>query len=211
MINIMLHNLCYFKTNDSHIRSALKKVLNENHKHDPTTRIIEELGLKHGSTRVDIAVVNGVLHGYELKSDLDTLIRLPEQMKIYNSILDKITLVVGKNHLYEAVKLIPDWWGIVVAKTINNADTIKFCEIRKSENNPYTDSLSIASLLWRDEALQILEKYNGAKDIKYKSKDIIYYSLITLLDQKTLKENVRRCLTSRINWRSEKSCIQDGD
>jgi hypothetical protein len=59
-------------------------------------RIIEELGVVHGKSRIDIAVINGLMHGYEIKSDKDTLQRLPEQMNMYNSVFNKVTLVVGK-------------------------------------------------------------------------------------------------------------------
>ena len=38
-----------------------------------STRIVDDLGLRHGVARVDVAVVNGIIHGYELKSDKDNL------------------------------------------------------------------------------------------------------------------------------------------
>lgn len=197
----MLSNLNCLKTNDSIIRIALMKILSKDHEGDSETKIIPELGLKHGEARVDIAVVNGIIHGYELKSDLDTLIRLPNQMKIYNSILDQITLVVSKDHLHEAIKLIPDWWGIIIAKMIESNGGIKFCTIRKPEKNHFKDSLSIAKLLWRAEALNILERINQANGVRSKSRQVIYERLVTILDQKTLGDEVRRCLRTRINWR----------
>src|SRR3990167_10801492 len=107
-------------TNDASIRVVLRENLKDNYQNDPETAIFEELGVAHGAARVDIAVVNGIMHGYEVKSDLDTLRRLPEQIEVYNSVFDKMTLVVGKSHLYEAIKIIPDWWGVVVAKVDEN-------------------------------------------------------------------------------------------
>src|SRR6202035_2111641 len=121
-------------TTDKSIRVALKQALRDAHRQTPQTRIIEELGITHGAARVDIAVVNGSIHGYELKSDLDTLYRLPEQMRIYNSVLDQMTLVVGKNHLHEAINTIPEWWGITVAKVIDSHGAISFCSIRKADD-----------------------------------------------------------------------------
>lgn len=200
---MMLSNLNCLKTNDSIIRTALMKILSKDHEGDSETKIISELGLKHGEARVDIAVVNGVIHGYELKSDLDTLIRLPNQIRIYNSVLDQVTLVVSKDHLHEAVKLIPDWWGIIIAKMIDSNGEIKFCTIREPEDNHFQDSVSIAKLLWREEALSILERVNQAQGVRSKSRQVIYEKLAVTLDQKTLGNEVRKCLRTRINWRPE--------
>jgi hypothetical protein len=176
--------------------------LEKRYREDPDAKIIEELGLAHGAARVDIAVVNGVLHGYELKSDLDTLYRLPEQMRIYNSVFDRITLVVGKSHLHEAIKLIPDWWGITIAKSINTAGEINFSNIRATEDNPLRSSMAIASLLWREEALNILEQLNKARGVRSKTRTVIYERLVEVLDQETLRNEVRRYLRARVNWRS---------
>lgn len=192
-----------FSTNDKLIRSALIHNLEISHKGELRTKIVEELGLTHGAARVDVAVVNGILHGYELKSDLDTLIRLPEQIKIYDSVLDKITLVVGKHHLHSAIKMIPDWWGILIAKISKSNGKIVFCNIRKPEENPLKDSISIAKLLWREEALDILEQFNQADGIRSKRRQIIYERLAEVLDQKTLRKKVREYLFFRSNWRSD--------
>ncbi|WP_283807951.1 DUF2130 domain-containing protein [Bradyrhizobium macuxiense] len=59
---------------DRDVRQALhRKVLKERHG-DADTLVLDELGLRHGTCRVDIAVVNGYLHDYEIKSDADTLV-----------------------------------------------------------------------------------------------------------------------------------------
>lgn len=189
-------------TSDKVIRTALKRKLQAKHKGELHTIIVEELGLKHGAARVDIAVINGVIHGYELKSDLDTLNRLPEQIRIYNSVLDKITIVVGKQHLHSAIKIIPDWWGISIAKMLKPNGKIVFYNIRKPEENPLKDSVAIAKLLWRGEALDILEQLNQADGFRSKKRQIIYERLANVLDQKPLQRKVREYLFIRTNWRS---------
>lgn len=190
------------KINDGIIRKALiRKLLQEGHLNDPDTVVIEELGLKHGTARVDVALVNGRLHGFELKSDLDTLLRLPRQMQVYNLILDQVTLVVGKDHLHEAINIIPDWWGVLIAKSIDLVGHVKFYEIRQPEDNPSLDSISIARLLWRDEALDILKQLGHTSGIRSKRRDVIYERLVSVLSQEELKAKVRRSLSTRINWR----------
>src|ERR1700674_1251921 len=68
---------------DSEIRAALRAKLHSIHSQDPETVVIDELSLCQGDARVDMAVVNGSLSGYEIKSDRDTLTRLPRQLAVY--------------------------------------------------------------------------------------------------------------------------------
>ena len=201
------HNM--IPTNDLIIRFALKKVLEKRHAKDEKVRIIEELGIHHGNVRVDIVVVNAALHGYEIKSDQDTLQRLPEQMNAFNSVFDKMTLVVGKTHLYEAINMVPDWWGITVAK-INSNSLVTFNLIREGELNKKQDSVSVAQLLWKNEALEILEEKGEAKGFYSKTRDLIYEKLSLVVDQEHLKEKVREKIFFRKDWRPDSPLILNG-
>ncbi|MFA5729684.1 MAG: sce7726 family protein [Candidatus Paceibacterota bacterium] len=200
------HNLAF--TNDEVIRNALRIILEKDlekyrteNKHP--AQIFEEFGVKHGIARIDIAVINGIMHGYEIKSDKDTLNRLREQMKEYNTVFDKLTLVVGKHHLYNAINIVPDWWGIVVAK-IDSNNEIVFNTIREAEKNKEQVGSSIAQLLWREEALQILEKRNKATGFRSKPREVIYERLANVVSMDILKKNVRdTLLISREGWRSD--------
>jgi hypothetical protein len=189
-------------TNDKVIRAALKEELNFTYKDEYGTCIIEEMGITHGAARVDVAVVNGVLHGYELKSDLDTLRRLPEQMKAYNSVLDRVTLVVGRQHVYEAINTVPEWWGITIAKIIGSGVVVSFCTIREPDENPGKDSVAIAGLLWRDEALRLLTEAGQDTGVRSKPRLVLYQRLADIFDQPTLATKVRECLAARTTWRS---------
>src|SRR5262249_9341390 len=66
---------------DGEIRAALHARLIVEHQGEPDTRFLDELSLC-GLVRVDVAVINGTLAGYELKSDLDTLRRLPAHVTV---------------------------------------------------------------------------------------------------------------------------------
>ena len=196
-------------TNDQQIRTLLIKELLKLHKIDPIFRIIEELGINHGSTRVDIAVVNGVMHGYEIKSDRDTLDRLPQQAESYNAVFDKMTLVVGLSHLYEAIYIVPDWWGIILARESSDGK-LYFSTIREPEQNTAQDSVCMARLLWTDEALKILENFDCAKGFKTKTRAVIYQRLADQIDQKTLNDRIREQLFSRTFWRHDQKLMTSG-
>jgi hypothetical protein len=196
-------------TNDKIIRIALKTYLEKLHGTDSKLRIVEEFGVEHGAARVDIAVVNGVLHGYEIKSDRDTLSRLPEQMDAYNSVFDRVTLIVGKQHIYEAINLVPDWWGISIAKFGPDSSVIFTC-IREAKENFGQRNVSIARLLWRGEALHILEEAGEADGLRSKPRELIYEKLSAIFDQEILEEKVRDVLFLREDWRSDAPLVLNG-
>ena len=164
-------------TNDKTIRRALRCILDKEliryRKQGHAAQIIEELGVQHGTARIDIAIVNGIMHGYEIKSDCDTLHRLPEQVEEFNAIFDKITLVVGKRHLYQAMHIIPDWWGVKMAK-VDVAKGVFFQTIREADTNQNQKGISIARLLWRSEALAILERQNEAAGVGGRPREFVY-------------------------------------
>jgi hypothetical protein len=188
------------ETNDSVIRGALVKRLSDDF---PNYKVIPELGIWHGAARIDVAVVNGSLRGFEIKSDRDTLDRLPEQIPAYNAIFDQVTLVVGCKHFVEAFKMIPDWWGVETAH-IDDAGLISFNKIRKPTDNPAQHSMSIARLLWRHEALDKLESLGKADGIRSKPREVVYERLAHSVELEPLKKFVWGVLqSSRQNWRAD--------
>lgn len=192
-------------TNDKIIRVAFRKILEKKlksyRKNGHGAEIFEELGVRHGTARIDLAIINGIMCGYEIKSDRDTLERLPEQVKEFNSVFDELTLVVGKRHLYKAIHTIPDWWGIIVAKIDINNEVI-FQTVRKPAKNKEQTKLSIARLLWRGEALRILEERSDADGMRSKPREFIYKKLADVIDANALKKQVSALLISRGDWRS---------
>lgn len=187
-------------TNDAVIREALvDRLVNEYR--DSHHRIIPELGLWHGTARIDVAVINGNMHGFEIKSDRDTLARLPEQIEAYNAVFDKVTLVVGSTHLVEAFRTVPEWWGIETAH-IGADGLVFFNPIREPRDNMQQDNLSIARLLWRKEALDLLESKGKADGMRSKSRELIYARIAESIEKEPLKEYVRSVLQySRQDWR----------
>lgn len=196
--------------NDYQIRTALKRALSRRYANDTETVIIEELGLGHGAARIDLVVVNSCLHGYEIKSDLDTLDRLPEQARIYNSALDRITLVVGYHHAYQAVKIVPEWWGIKIAEK-GLRGSVRFLSLRMPSNNRSTDILSVAKLLWRTEAMALLDEMASAAGVRSKPRELIYQELVKVADLESIRSRVRRQLRCRANWRFVEQQRLNGD
>ena len=106
--------------------------------------------------------------------------------------------------------MVPEWWGIIIVKIDNNGSLI-FNVIRGEEFNKNQDSVSIARLLWREEALRILEKNKAANGFYSKSRDFIYKKLASVLDQEALSEEVRERIFLRTDWRPDAQLILNGD
>ncbi|WP_420633234.1 sce7726 family protein [Candidatus Palauibacter sp.] len=184
---------------EAKLRSAVKRQLLQEDICDPQTLVIEELGILQGSVRIDIAVVNGLIHGFELKSSTDTLERLPRQVEAYSRVVDQATLVVADSHLRDSVAILPPWWGIVAVSTRGARLSCRL--IREIRPNPNPNSLDIAGLLWRPEALDILEKLGLATGVRSKPRRTLHARLATTLDIDVLRFTVRRCLRQRQAWR----------
>jgi hypothetical protein len=187
---------------DIDVRQALQRDVLSVHTGEPDTLVLNELGLEHGIVRVDVAVINGAIHGYELKSDRDTLERLPAQVLAYSAALDMATLVAGPRHLTAARRMVPRWWGLSTAVAIDDG-AVRIEELRKARRNPKPQPLAIAKLLWRDEALSVLEDRGQAKGLRSKPRGILYKKLIEVLSLDELREVVRLKLKSRTDWRPD--------
>lgn len=190
------------QTNDKIIREFLLRELELKYGNNNDVRVIEELGLDHGASRIDVAVLNGVMHGYEIKSDADTLYRLPWQINAYNSVFSKMTIVVGAKHLEHVINLVPDWWEIILVRQADG-NAISFYQIRDGLTNQHQDNEAIARLLWKEEAINVLRELNAARGVISKPRGAVYERLASTLDSATLQRCVRDILFARGDWRVE--------
>jgi len=186
--------------NDADIRQSFhRKRLRQQHAQEDTL-VIDELGLNHGKCRADIAVVNGHLIGYEIKSDRDSLYRLNEQVKSYNTVFDKLYIIVGERYSNSIQEHIPKWWGIIVSVR-GSRGAVNFNIIRKAQKNKSTNPLSIARLLWRNEAVEILEQKKMPPKVLRQPRAVLYKHLVEMLNACELQKTVREYLKKRKNWR----------
>lgn len=185
---------------DIDIRRALRREMEQRHGKEANTRLVEELGLCQGTARVDVAIVNGSVHGYEIKSAHDTLVRLPGQTRTYSRALDFVTIITAPAHAIKIRKIIPRWWGIWSA--VKEKDGVRLKECRESRPNPAVDPYSLAQLLWRDEALQALADRGLAAGMRSKPREELWRKLASQLSREELGRVVRECIKCRgANWR----------
>jgi hypothetical protein len=185
--------------NDSDIRAVLHSRLETRHGGDPKTRIVDELGVLMGDSRVDVAVINGKLEGFEIKSDRDRLVRLPRQADAYSQVFDRMTVVCCERHAAGVALCVPDWWGIEVARSGNRGTRI--VRLRSPRANPGVEPGAVVQLLWRDEALDELERIDRADGLRSKPREVLWGALADALPPRTLRAVVRDRLRARKDWR----------
>jgi len=181
------------------VRRSLRRLLSAQHATDDSL-IVEELGLMQGLTRVDVAVVNGQLSGYEIKSASDTLERLDRQQASYSAILDRAWLVTAPQHVAAASKQVPTWWGMLAATQTSGA-TVELSVLRPADQNPSQSAFAIAQLLWRDEVIQLLRARNPKARVASKPRPLLWAMLADVYPLLELKDAVRATLKARQHWR----------
>jgi len=186
--------------NDRQIREFFHRKRLRRHHADGDTVVVDELGLKHGRRRADIAVVNGHLIGYEIKSDEDSLCRLDEQIKAYGDVFDRATVIVGTKHADAVFSLVPEWWGIIISRP-GARGGISFETARPPGLNRAVDPFSVAQLLWSNEATNILAELGVPQKTLRQRRAVLYQLLVEMLRPDELRRRVRECLKNRRNWR----------
>jgi len=189
---------------DPDVRRVLKQELRVRHGGEADTIVVEELGLCRGSVRADIAVINGLMKGFEIKSDRDTLQRLLKQASVYSRVFDTATLVTAERHVHEAELALPPWWGIEV---IGDDGTLS--EIKQTGPNPSVDANSVAILLWRGEASSILSRA-GVTVYRHETRQSLCSRLAAFLPLDELRSAVREALKNRNDGRFRSQRLQDG-
>ncbi len=185
---------------DSDVRQAAYRQLLTHAQACPDTLVIDELGLDHGSCRIDIAVINGHIRGVEIKAEADTLDRLPRQVAAYGEVVDKALLIVDPKHLASAMTIVPDWWGIMVAER-GTTQGVRFRRVRAERANKGIDPLVLARLLWRPEAQALLRGLGVSERELRAPRSTLYQMLVDRMPLRKLARTVRQTLKARTTWR----------
>lgn len=179
---------------DPQIRAALHERIRSSAVGTHDRLIVDEFSID-GLDRIDIATVSDCLTGFEIKSPFDRVDRLNRQVPSYSRVMDYIYLVTTKAQIKESRPIIPRWWGIIEAKS--DGKTVELAQIRKSTLNRRTDPSSVAGLLWRDEALKVLENVGLDKGFRTKPRHDLCERLASELPLPELKALVREQLRVR--------------
>jgi hypothetical protein len=187
---------------DTIVRHAFHQSVLRSAHSDTNTFVVDELGLRNGSVRADIAVLNGKLIGYEIKTQTDTLSRLPTQVAAYCEVFDKAYIVVSKNHLKKCIEQLPAWWGVYVIVG-SHEDEIVFDLHREAVYNKNKNCYSLAQLLWKNEALELANTYLRHNIRPSTCKHEVYDVISATCSSDKLSKMVIQYMKTRVNWRKD--------
>lgn len=183
---------------DDTIRAALLPRLSSIVSLEANCVLIEEMGIDHGSSRIDVAAIGSLVYGFEIKAGLDSLTRLQRQVRHYDRLVDFAYLVLAENHLASAAPSVPDYWGLIVAEA--RPGGIEFRVERYAKRNLNRVPESLARLLWRDEALATLVSLGLDRGIRRKPARALHSRLAEALDLDVLSSLVFDRIRQRDNW-----------
>ena len=189
------------ETTDFDIRLALHAKRLRRVKARSDTLVIDELGLAHAKCRVDVAVISGCIHGYEIKSAKDTLDRLNSQIDIYRPTLQKLTIVAAPKHLAGIMTRAPEWCGLITAEQ-GPRGGITFSTMRNTASNPDVDPVMMAHLLWRDEVIELLRQVGYAPRELRRPRRHLYEMLCEAMTIREITASIRKFMAQRQTWRS---------
>lgn len=178
---------------DCDIRAVLKPRLEKRFSKSPSL-IVDELGFAGHVARVDVAVVNCALHGYEIKSARDTLTRLDQQLRHYVEQFHYVTVVAADKHLEGVLVAAPTCVGVIRASQSGSKVVLR--NVRRPRCLSQTAE-RIARLFWWNESLMVLQKHGFASGATRLNGDTIRLRLLEHFTGPQLLQELREVLALR--------------
>lgn len=116
-----------------------------------------EMVIESWRGRVDLALFNGHLHAFEIKSDADKLDRLPEQIRRMMRHFDSVGVVCGDRHLEKVVNVV-DAVGEGRVGIYRMAPDGTIRQKRPSKVAPIKEPTALASFLVREDIEAAFER-----------------------------------------------------
>lgn len=157
------------------------------------TQTVDEFWVPQSNERADMAHIGRVLAGFEIKTQRDSLRRLPRQAAAYERVFDRCTAVVAPKHRDAAIETLPSWWGIT---EIAANGSISFHQVRDCRPNRSVDPETLVRLLWRDEAERALVAL-GVDPAPRTPRAALWRELVRVADLRQLRAAVRVSLLAR--------------
>ena len=181
-----------FVASEAIVRSALREqALSEA---DHPSEALYEFWVPLSNERADLVLVGKTMSGYEIKTERDTLRRLPRQAAAYGRVFDACSIVTAERHLAAALDIIPDWWGVIAY--VNHDQPPAFSQVRAASLNVTLDPETLVRLLWRDEVRAALISIGSEPDPRA-SRASMWQHLLDLIDLGRLREIVRTAILGR--------------
>jgi hypothetical protein len=157
----------------------------------PSAEAVYEFWVPQSNERADVAVIGSTIDAFEIKTERDTLKRLPRQADAYTRVFDRCHAVLATRHVETALEILPPWWGVQMID-----EGLSFATLRPAEHNNAVDPETLVRLLWRGEAYAALCELGTPPDPRA-GRFRLWETLLTALDLEGLKSVVRQALRRR--------------
>lgn len=193
------------KPND--IRTALRSWVHDKFELNQSDILINELGFWNkdpnstidNSFRADLALANGRLVGFEIKSEKDSLKRWASQMVAYNNVFDEVWLCVHGKHLEGVLSTTNKHIGILLID-----DYKSLAVVRPATTNNNNNIYDLSGLLWREE-LNFLAKIHNIKISSRTTKNEMREILANHLSIDTVRDYVLKQIKIRKSYHASNS------
>lgn len=161
--------------------------------------VLEELNVGLYHARIDVAhLTPEQWTGYEIKSDTDTCRRLPEQARWYGLVFDRLVAVIAERHLAEVQSVVPEWWGIVLARP--DGGGVRLETVRGAGRNPAVNPEWVAHMLWRPEMQEVVLQIGLRRSLRYRSRNVMVKAIVDALPLPELRREVTERISRRTDW-----------
>ena len=134
----------------SYKAALTNQVLLRNHSLEEASMLTE---LRVGHCRADVVILNGTSTVYEIKSERDSLDRLPKQINAFRKVFANINVIVGENHVSAVHKMVDQGIGVMTLSDDHEIDIIQKSRDQSSETSP----LSIFDMIRTRESELLLK------------------------------------------------------
>ena len=176
-------------TTETNIRSMLSAELQQV---PCANKLVNEFWIPRTNERADLVEVGPGLRAFEIKSQHDSLRRLPRQIEAYGRLFDQCSLVVAERHAAKAESLVPGWWGFAV---VLPGECLQIEHVRSADENENVDSETLVRLLWRGEVQAALARLGRESS---SGRFAMWIQLLESVETTELKSIVRSALLNRI-------------
>jgi len=131
----------------------IRQILIKGHKNE--ARAFTEVEVQ--KSIADVVIINGTSSVYEIKTELDGLNRLENQLHSYRLVFDKMFVVTHKEKLDSIKKVIGKDVGLIILKDKGKLETVR----EAKSNKKHVRSEYVFNLLHKEEYTKIIKSHFG--------------------------------------------------
>lgn len=107
--------------------------------------------------KADLVLANGTTVAYEIKTELDSLDRLPAQLRAYTRAFDKVYVVTHENTIGRLSKILPEGIGLIALTARYTLNEVQAA----ASNCDQIDGSIVFDVLRRAEYVQVVRRHFG--------------------------------------------------